>query len=47
VTHHDTLAALTRLMTREGEIVVVKPLGGGKFDVIGRIPPDALADEGK
>ena len=25
----------------------VKPLGGGKFDVIGRIPPDALADEGK
>ena len=47
VTHHDNIAALTRLMTREGEIVVVKPLGGGKFDVIGRIPPEALADEGK
>lgn len=47
VTHHDNIAALTRVMTREGEIVVVKPLGGGKFDVIGRIPPGALAEEGK
>jgi phosphohistidine phosphatase SixA len=42
VTHHDNIAALTRLMAREGEIVVVKPRGGGKFDIVGRIPPDSL-----
>lgn len=44
VTHHDNIVALTRLITREGEIVVVKPLGRGKFDIVGRILPDALVE---
>lgn len=45
VTHHDNIAALTSLMSREGEIVVVKPHGSGKFSIVGRIPPDALAEQ--
>jgi phosphohistidine phosphatase SixA len=44
VTHHDNIAALTRIVTREAEIVVVKPMGAGKFDIVGRIPPDALVE---
>jgi phosphohistidine phosphatase SixA len=44
VTHHDNIVALTRIVTREGEIVVVKPLGRGKFDIVGRILPDALIE---
>jgi phosphohistidine phosphatase SixA len=44
VTHHDNIVALTRIVTREGEIVVVKPLGGGKFEIVGRILPDALIE---
>lgn len=44
VTHHDNIVALTRIITREGEIVVVKPAGGGKFEVVGRIPPEALVE---
>ena len=44
VTHHDNIVALTRIVTREGEIVVVKPLGGGKFEIAGRIPQDALVE---
>ncbi len=44
VTHHDNIVALTRIVTREGEIVVVRPLGGGKFDIVGRIPPDLLVE---
>ncbi len=44
VTHHDNIAALTRIITREGEIVVVKPLGGGRFETVGRIRPDLLSE---
>jgi len=44
VTHHDNIVALTRIVTREGEIVVVKPRGGGKFEVAGRIGPDFLRE---
>jgi phosphohistidine phosphatase SixA len=44
VTHHDNIAALTRIVTREGDIVVVRPEGRGKFAVVGRIPGDALRD---
>ena len=44
VTHHDNIVALTRVVTREGEIVVVKPRGGGRFEIVGRIPPDALVE---
>lgn len=44
VTHHDNVAALTRLVLREGEILVVRPLGGGRFDIVGRIAPDALVE---
>jgi phosphohistidine phosphatase SixA len=44
ITHHDNIAALTRIVTREGEIVVVKPRGRAEFDVVGRIPADALRD---
>ncbi|MBL8663409.1 MAG: histidine phosphatase family protein [Candidatus Odyssella sp.] len=44
VTHHDNIAALTRLVLREGEILVVRPLGGGRFDIVGRIAPDALVE---
>jgi phosphohistidine phosphatase SixA len=44
VTHHDNIVALTRIVTREAEIVVVKPRGGGKFDIVGRIAPDVLVE---
>jgi phosphohistidine phosphatase SixA len=44
VTHHDNIAALARVVLREGEIVVVRPLGAGKFDIVGRIAPDALVE---
>jgi phosphohistidine phosphatase SixA len=44
VTHHDNIAALARIVTREGEIVVVKPRGGSTFDIVGRIAPDALVE---
>lgn len=44
VTHHDNVAALTRIVLREGEILVVRPLGGGRFDIVGRIAPDALVE---
>ena len=37
VTHHDNIVALTRIVTREGEIVVVKPQGRGRFEIVGRI----------
>jgi phosphohistidine phosphatase SixA len=44
VTHHDNIVALTRIVTREGEIVVVKPQGRDRFDIVGRIPPEALVE---
>jgi len=44
VTHHDNIVALTRIVTREGEIVVVKPQGRGKFEIVGRIAPEALIE---
>jgi len=44
ITHHDNIAALTRIVTRESEIVVVKPAGGGKFEIVGRISPDAFQE---
>lgn len=44
VTHHDNIAALTRIVAREGEIVVIRPQGRNDFAVVGRIPPDALRD---
>ncbi len=44
VTHHDNIVALTRIVIRGGEIVVVKPQGGGKFEIVGRILPDALIE---
>lgn len=44
VTHHDNIVALTRIVTREGEIVVVKPQGGGKFEIVGRILPESLIE---
>jgi phosphohistidine phosphatase SixA len=44
VTHHDNIAALTRSVTREGDIVVVRPEGRGKFAVVGRIPSESLRD---
>jgi phosphohistidine phosphatase SixA len=43
VTHFDNIAALTRISTGEGDIVVVKP-AGGRFEVVGRIPAGALRD---
>ena len=44
VTHHDNILSLTRITTREGDIVVVKPRGRSDFTVIGRIPAEALHD---
>lgn len=44
VTHHDNIAALLRVQAREGDIVVVKPEGRGRFAVVGRIPAAALRD---
>ena len=44
VTHHDNIVSLTRIVTREGEIVVVKPQGRDKFEVVGRIPPESLVE---
>ena len=44
VTHHDNIAALTRIVAREGEIVVVRPRGGVNFEIVGRIAPDALLE---
>ena len=43
VTHFDNIAALTRISTGEGDIVVVKPQGG-RFEVVGRIPAGALRE---
>lgn len=44
VTHHDNIVSLTRIVTREGDIVVVKPRGRGKFEIVGHIRADALRD---
>jgi phosphohistidine phosphatase SixA len=44
VTHHDNIVSLTRIVTREGEIVVVKPQGGDNFEIVGRIPPETLVE---
>jgi hypothetical protein len=39
VTHQEVITALVDLVTSEGEMIVVKPLGGGEIEVIGRIEP--------
>ena len=44
VTHHDNIVALTRIVTREGDLVVVKPLGRGKFEIVGHIRADTFRD---
>ena len=44
VTHHDNIMALLRLATREGDIVVVKPMGGGKHVTVGLIRAGELRD---
>jgi len=42
VTHQLTIAALTSVSPAEGELVVLSPLGGGRFRVAGRLQPDTL-----
>jgi phosphohistidine phosphatase SixA len=42
VTHQLNIAALTSVYPAEGELVVLSPLGGGRFRVAGRLKPDAL-----
>ena len=39
VTHQVVITSLTGVVPASGEIVVAKPTGGGRLDVIGRIPP--------
>jgi phosphohistidine phosphatase SixA len=42
VTHQLNIAALTSVSPAEGELVVLSPLGGGRFRVAGRLKPDTL-----
>jgi phosphohistidine phosphatase SixA len=42
VTHQLNIAALTSVYPAEGELVVLSPLGGGRFRVAGRRKPDTL-----
>ncbi|PYN61066.1 MAG: histidine phosphatase family protein [Candidatus Rokuibacteriota bacterium] len=42
VTHQLNIAALTSVYPAEGELVVLSPLGGGRFRVAGRLQPDTL-----
>jgi phosphohistidine phosphatase SixA len=42
VTHQLNIAALTSVYPAEGELVVLSPLGGGRFRVAGRLKPDTL-----
>ena len=42
VTHQLNIAALTSVSPAEGELVVLSPLGGGRFRVAGRLQPDTL-----
>ena len=44
VTHHDNIVALTRIVTREGDLVVVKPQGRGKFGIVGHIRAASFRD---
>ena len=37
VSHGSTISALTRISPGTGEMVVVKPLGAGRFEVLGRL----------
>src|SRR5205823_2551741 len=46
VTHQLNIAALTSVYPAEGELVVLSPLGGGRFRVTGRLQPDALNQGG-
>lgn len=39
VTHQGVVTELTDLVLSEGELVVIKPLGGGEIQVVGRIAP--------
>jgi broad specificity phosphatase PhoE len=41
VTHGSTTSALTGVSPAQAEIVVLTPLGGDRFRVAGRLPPDA------
>jgi phosphohistidine phosphatase SixA len=42
VTHQLNIAALTSVHPAEGELVLLSPLGGGRFRVAGRLKPDTL-----
>ncbi|PYM37257.1 MAG: histidine phosphatase family protein [Candidatus Rokuibacteriota bacterium] len=42
VTHQLNIAALTSVYPAEGELVVLSPLGGGRFRVAGRLQPATL-----
>lgn len=42
VTHQVNIGALTGVYPAAGEMVVITPLGGGRFRVAGRVPPSAL-----
>jgi hypothetical protein len=37
VTHQTNILALTGVGARSGELVVLRPLGAGRFTVLGRI----------
>ena len=37
VSHGSTISALTGISPGTGEMVVVKPLGAGRFEVLGRL----------
>jgi broad specificity phosphatase PhoE len=42
VTHQFTIRAVTGIAVAEGEMLVVTPRGGGRFEIAGRIPPEDL-----
>ncbi|MGB0695897.1 MAG: histidine phosphatase family protein [Rhodospirillaceae bacterium] len=40
VAHRSNIAAVADVSLREGEAVVLRPLGGGRFDVLGTLAPE-------
>jgi hypothetical protein len=39
VTHQVNITALTNVMPRSGELIIVQPLAGGQVQVLGRLEP--------
>ena len=44
VTHQVNITALTNVMPRSGELIIVQPLTGGRIQVLGRLEPGNESD---